>query len=163
LLHVTALAALLIHEWRTSSPGAPSKPIPVNLVSAPERPAADQVEASPRADLPLDEGTAASGKAELADTTIAPGPALPHSKRIRPTIGGTIGKRRVQAAEPSAVYTVLVDTAGNIRDVALTRSSGVRSFDEAGKKMIYDGMALPWSSQEMSALRVTICFSREGR
>jgi hypothetical protein len=73
------------------------------------------------------------------------------------------GKKRRAPSFDVAVYEVLVDAFGNIRDVVLMQSSGVRSFDEAGEKMIYSGMTVLPASHEMSALRVTLHFSRESR
>jgi hypothetical protein len=72
-------------------------------------------------------------------------------------------KKRQRPTIDVAVYSVFVDAAGNIRDVVLTHSCGIPSFDEAGKKMIYDGLATLASSPETGTLKVTLHFSQGRR
>lgn len=71
--------------------------------------------------------------------------------------------RQARSAEPVAVYDVVIDAAGNIQSVALAHSSGVRSFDEAGRNMIYHGIGLPRSPDEATALKVTLHFTRDNQ
>jgi hypothetical protein len=150
--------------------------IPTSLVFASEPAPAATAQPSPSAaEAPSHDTSLESGGSEVASAA-NPGTSTPDRDAMRSS-GGTNEQKRIPPRPPAAndggrkkrqapdfdvaVYEVLVDTVGNIRDGVLMQSSGVRSFDEAGKKMIYDGMTLPPASHGTSALRVTLHFLHE--
>jgi hypothetical protein len=117
------------------------------------------------ASVPPDEAPLAFDDAPLASNAAEfTRPDAPHSQaNVAPPVAREPVKRKKRQghALDVAVYRVLVDDAGNIRDVVLMRSSGVSSFDAAGEQMIYSGMAALPSWHEASALTVTLHFSRQ--
>ena len=175
VLHAAVLITILLPQRHTLSPSA-TNTLPVSLVFAAPSPPAERVDvAAPMTssvDIPLafDEAERANEAADIGMTTVGSG-RIPSNSRARPRIsaidqtallpGKSVRKKRQVPPTKVAIYDVLVDAAGNVHDVVLTRSSGVRSFDEAGKKMIYDGIALPQPSREIGAVRVTLRFSPE--
>jgi hypothetical protein len=153
------------------------RPIAVTLVSAPELPIAERTDTDPA--QPQSNGPADDAARPITSPVLGTGFTLPDPEKApevaasdheksspvdRPTAGDRPQrKKRQRPPLEVAVYDVLLDDGGNICKVTLIRSSGIRSFDEAGKEMIYNGMALLPSSRETSVLTVTLHFSRERR
>ena len=174
-LHVAVLIAMLLPQQHTFSRSS-IHALSVNLVFAPALPSADRGEAT-AAIIPPNDATDVLAGTEVANATADMATTIPDSDRIplesatkpqhssetthAPVLPDRKAKKKRQVPAHVAIYDVLVDAAGNIRDVVLTRSSGVPSFDEAGKKMIYDGIALPPSTHDTNAVKVTLHFSRE--
>lgn len=165
-LHAIALIAML--PSTQDGPSRPiEKPIAVDLVFAPEPPVAERTDPpQPQSNVPADDATlpiTAVPNPEKAPEVVASDHQT-SSPADRPTLGDRpLKKKKHRPAPDVAIYNVVLDDGGNIWKVTLIRSSGIRSFDEAGKEMIYNGMALLPSARETTVLTVTLHFSREKR
>jgi hypothetical protein len=147
-------AGLAVPQSQASAAPSVSEPSP------PGQPDADA--AGKISNPPPDDPMPAFNAAEF--TSLDAGLTVSHRQaRAAPRVAKERPKGKKQQAPPRAIYRVLVDESGNIREVRLLRSSGVLSFDEAGKQMIYDGVAALPSWHETSVLTVALHFSRDAR
>jgi TonB family protein len=189
LLHGIALLMVVVPAERIAVPVAPLQGLPVTLLMAPETPPARPVDSLPELALlgpPADEAVMPSTEIDVvAGPVAAEDMSAPESEQAPRDTGGpaSITRRppqeaaavahhrtkksakKILAPEPpdaAAIYEVLIDADGSIRGVAVMRSSGVQTFDDAGKKMIYHDIHLPPPSHEPTTLRVTLHFSPEG-
>jgi TonB family protein len=176
LLHGIALLMVVVPAERIAVPVAPLQGLPVTLLMAPETPPARPVDSLPELALlgpPADEAVMPSTEIDVVAGPVAiEDMAAPKSERRPPQEAAAVAHHRTKksakkilAPEPpdaAAIYEVLIDADGSIRGVAVMRSSGVQTFDDAGKKMIYHDIHLPPPSHEPTTLRVTLHFSPEG-
>jgi TonB family protein len=176
LLHGIALLMVAVPAERIAVPVAPVQALPVTLLMAPEAPLTRPADSPPELALlgtPADEAVMPSTEIDVvAGPVAAEDMSAPKSEQRPPQEAAAVAHHRTKksakkilAPEPpdaAAIYEVLIDADGSIRGVAVMRSSGVQTFDDAGKKMIYHDIHLPPPSHEPTTLRVTLHFSPEG-